>query len=118
MIAKVEAALPGFVALLVEHRPKSLRGKTLRKAMQTEARQPARLTALFKEWVQAPAKMYRESPALAFAVLGQAKMDNLLNPEDEADLLAKLLNYWAMRSTLDMSGVLHELTYDAGTSVY
>uniref|UniRef100_UPI0040560A4B hypothetical protein n=1 Tax=Candidatus Electronema sp. TaxID=2698783 RepID=UPI0040560A4B len=118
VIAAVEAALPQFIELLVEHRPKSLRGKTLREAMQTEARQPARLAALFKEWVQEPAKMYREAPALAFAVLGQAKMDKMLSPEDEADLLAKLLNYWAMRSTLDMSGVLHELTYDAGTSVY
>lgn len=118
VIAAVEAALPQFIELLVEHRPKSLRGKTLREAMQTEARQPARLAALFKEWVQEPAKMYWEAPALAFAALGQAKMDNNLSPEDEADLLAKLLNYWAMRSTLDMSGVLHELTYDAGTSVY
>jgi hypothetical protein len=86
--------------------------------METEARQPEQLAALFQEWVQEPGKMYRESPALAFAILGQAKMDNILSPEDESDLLAKLLNYWAMRSTLDMSGVLHELTYDAGTSVY
>lgn len=118
VIAAVEAALPQFIELLVEHRPKSLRGKTLREAMQTEVRQPARLAALFKEWAQEPAKMYREAPALAFAVLGQAKMDKMLSPEDESELLAKLLNYWAMRSTLDMSGVLHELTYDAGTSVY
>lgn len=118
VIAAVEAALPQFIELLVEHRPKSLRGKTLREAMEPEARQPARLAALFKKWVQEPAKMYREAPALAFAVLGQAKMDKMLSPEDESDLLAKLLNYWAMRSTLDMSGVLHELTYDAETSVY
>jgi hypothetical protein len=118
VIAKVEAAMPEFISLLVTHRPKSLNGKSLREAMETEARQPARLAALFRKWVREPAKMYRESPALAFAVLGQAKMDNILSPEDEADLLAKLLNYWAMRSTLDMSSVLHELTYDAGTSVY
>ena len=60
VISKVEAALPGFVALLVDHRPKSLRGKTLREAMKTEERQPARLAALFKDWVQEPAKMYRQ----------------------------------------------------------
>ncbi len=118
VIAKVQAALPEFISLLVNHRPKSLNGRTLREVMETEARQPEQLAAYFQEWVQDPGKMYRSSPALAFAVLGQAKMNNILSPEDEADLLAKLLNYWAMRSTLDMSGVLHELSYDAGTSVY
>jgi hypothetical protein len=35
--------------------------------------------------------------------LGQAKADGRLSPEDESDLLAKLLTYWAMRSTLDSS---------------
>ncbi|WP_417909241.1 hypothetical protein [Candidatus Electronema sp. PJ] len=85
VIAAVEEALPQFIELLVNHRPKSLNGKSLREAMKTEERQPA----LFNEWVQEPARV--------FAVLGHAKMD-------------KMLNYWAMRSALDMSGVLHELT--------
>jgi len=118
IITQVEKAIPQFIELLINHRPESLHGQTLREAMKTEHRRPQRLAALFKAWVREPAEMYRESPSLAFAVLGQAKMDRQLSPEDEADLLAKLLNYWAMRSTLDMSGVLHELTYDAGTSVY
>jgi hypothetical protein len=47
--------------------------------------------------------MYRAAPSLVFAVLGQAKADDNLSPEDESDLLAKLLSFWAMRSTLDSS---------------
>ena len=50
-------------------------------------------------------QMYRSPPSLVFAVLGQARADGKLSPEDESDLLAKLLTYWAMRSTLDMSEV-------------
>ncbi len=103
LIGRIEAAIPVFVALLVDHRPESLRGKSLREAMEIEARQPERLTGRFQEWNQAPAQMYRDPPSLVFAVLGQARADERLSPEDEGQLLAKLLNHWAMRSTLDTS---------------
>jgi hypothetical protein len=38
---------------------------------------------------------------LVFAVLGQARADGQLSPEDEAVLLAKLLTHWALRSSLN-----------------
>ena len=63
----------------------------------------ALLAALFGAWSKAPRRMYRAPPSLVFAALGQAKADGGLSPEDESDLLAKLLTYWAMRSTLDTS---------------
>jgi len=50
-----------------------------------------------------PAAMYHAPPTLAFAVLGQARADNTLSPEDESTLLGRLLNHWAMRSTLEAS---------------
>jgi hypothetical protein len=103
LIAELEAAMPGFIALLVDHRPRALHGKSLRKVMATDARQPERLNTLFQDWAQAPARMYQASPSLTFAVLGQAKAYGILSPEDEGELLAKLLNHWAVRSTLDMS---------------
>lgn len=71
--------------------------------MSTEQRSPARLTTLFDAWQKAPAQMYGAQPSLAFAVLGQAKADGRLSPEDESEILGKLLTYWAMRSTLDAS---------------
>jgi hypothetical protein len=73
------------------------------KRWQPEERSPARLTALFGAWHRVPVQMYRSPPSLVFAVLGQARADGKLSPEDESELLAKLLTYWAMRSTLDMS---------------
>jgi hypothetical protein len=80
-----------------------LRGRSLMEAMNIEQRTPSRLTALFGVWNKAPSQMYRARPSLVFAVLGQAKADGGLSPEDESDLLAKLLTFWAMRSTLDTS---------------
>jgi hypothetical protein len=103
LIARLEASLPEFVSVLINHRPDALRGRSLLEAMNIEQRTPGRLAALFGAWSNAPRQIYRAPPSLVFAVLGQAKADGNLSPEDETDLLAKLLNFWAMRSTLDTS---------------
>jgi hypothetical protein len=44
--------------------------------------------------------MGKASPSLAFAVIGQAKSDGQITPEEESDLLASLLTHWALQSTL------------------
>jgi hypothetical protein len=105
LLRSLETSMPEFIRVLNNHRPEALRGRSLIEAMATAERSPTRLTALFGAWHRAPAQMYRSPPSLVFAVLGQARADGKLSPEDESDLLAKLLTYWAMRSTLDMSAV-------------
>jgi hypothetical protein len=103
LLARLEASFSEFVSVLINHRPKTLRGRSLREAMNVEQRTPGRLAALFGAWSKMPRQMYRSPPSLVFAVIGQAKADGDLSPEDESDLLAKLLTFWAMRSTLDSS---------------
>jgi hypothetical protein len=103
LLARLQESLPEFVATLIGHRPKALRGSSLREAMNVEQRTPGRLTELFAAWNKAPEQMYGAPPSLVFAVLGQARADGRMSPEDESDLLAKLLTFWAMRSTLDTS---------------
>jgi hypothetical protein len=103
LISRLQESLPEFVAVLINHRPKALRGHSLMEALDVVRRTPQRLAALFGVWSRAPRQMYRAPPSLVFAVLGQAKADGGLSPEDESDLLAKLLTFWAMRSTLDTS---------------
>lgn len=105
LIKRLQAGMREFSQLVADHRPKALNGRSLREALQVEARRPERLEQLFQSWQQQPAQMYRTPPSLVFAALGQAKADGKLNPEDESDLLAKLLSYWAMRSTLDTSAL-------------
>ena len=103
MLARLQAVLPAFVTVLVEHRPAALRGKTLAQVLRVAERQPARLTTLYQLWCRLPAHLYRAAPSLVFAVIGQARADGRLNPEDEAVLLGKLLTHWALASTLDTS---------------
>ncbi len=103
LLTKLQASMPGFVSLLVHHRPKALRGRSLIEALDVLKRQPARLASLFQIWRKAPAAMYRAAPSLVFAVIGQARADGMISPEYESTLLAKLLTHWALRTTLDIS---------------
>ena len=101
--AKLQATLPGFVALLVHHRPRTLRGRSLVEALEVQNRQPAMLGTLYRAWSREPFRMYRAPPTLVFAVIGQARADGRMSPEQESAILAKLLTHWALRSTLDVS---------------
>jgi hypothetical protein len=103
LLEQLLVTLPGFVALLINHRPRSLRGRSLQEVMNTSERQPAQLGALFQRWLARPPETYRASPSMAFAVIGQARADARLSPEDEITLLSKLLTFWALRATLNMS---------------
>lgn len=105
LLRMLESHLPGFVSLLIEHRPKSLGGSSLREVMNVAERQPLRLQALYAHWRRNPAAMYRAAPSLVFATLGQARADGRLTPEDESELLGKLLTHWALQSTLQVSAI-------------
>jgi hypothetical protein len=69
--------------------------------MDTDARRPARLAELYRAWRAAPARLTQIQPSLAFAVIGQARADGRITPEDESRTLVDLLYYWALRSTFD-----------------
>jgi hypothetical protein len=105
LLSVLEATMPGFVTLLINHRPKALRGASLFEALAVEQRQPDRLAAYWRSWRRLPVHMRRAPPALVFAVLGQARADGQIGPEEESNTLVNLLTYWALRSTLDMSEI-------------
>ena len=105
LIEMLEADIPGFVALLVNHRPPALGGARLRDVLPGEDRQPARLAAHFQAWRRSPELMRRAPPSLVFAAIGQAKSDGALGPEAESRILAEMLAYWALRSALETSSL-------------
>jgi hypothetical protein len=105
LLEALQASMPAFVALLINHRPRALRGRSLTEVMDTASRQPARLSALFQQWNSRPSEMYRVSPTLVFAAIGQARADQRISPEDESTLFCKLLTFWALRATVNMSEI-------------
>jgi hypothetical protein len=100
-IALLEKTVPGLATLIAHHRPKSLNGASLKEALETDERQPVRLSGLFQSWRASPARMYEASPTMVFAVIGQARAEGLISPEAEGRIFSRMLNYWALRDTLD-----------------
>ena len=103
LLRRLEAQIPALVALLVNHRPARLRGHSLPEVMRTATRKPEHLAMLFTAWSADPAAMYRAEPTIVFAVIGQARADQRLSPEDESTLIGRLLTFWALKTTLDTS---------------
>jgi hypothetical protein len=104
VIAALERTLPEMVRLLVHHRPRALQGAALHQVFPIAARQPERLRSLVAAWRREPAHLRRAAPTLVFAVLGQARQDRRLTPEQESTMVAQLLRHWALRRAL---GDLH-----------
>jgi len=100
-ITLLEKTMPTLAALIAHHRPKSLKGALLKEALQTDERQPARLSSYFQNWRASPFRMYEAAPTLVFAVIGQARAEGSISPEAEGRIFSRMLNYWALRDTLD-----------------
>ncbi len=103
LLASLEQTMPEFVSLLGAHRPPSLGGASLKEVLTSEERKPAQLANYYKVWRASPGRMRRAPLSLIFAVMGQARMDGQITPEEESRTLAYMLTYRAMRSTLDIS---------------
>jgi len=100
IIRALESTIPQFVRLLLGHRPRSLRGRSLHEVFPLAERQPARLRAKFRSWRRHPRQLIEATPTMFFAVLGQAKEDRLLGPEEESGIVAERLQRWALRRAL------------------
>jgi hypothetical protein len=103
VLAALEATAPALVALLVDHRPRSLGGRSLRDVMPLSERDPSRLVQLWESFRRHRGQIRDVAPSVAFAVLGQARAIGELTPESEARTVESLLTYWALRSTLDVA---------------
>jgi hypothetical protein len=103
ILDSLEQTMPEFVSLLAGHRPASLGGASLKEVLCSEERKPARLADYHRAWRGSPGRMLRAPLSLIFAVMGQARMDGQITPEEESRTLAYMLTYRAMRSTLDIS---------------
>jgi hypothetical protein len=114
VIQSLLTTMPTFVRLVLGHRSASLRGRTLGEVLHGSDRSPDRLVRLFHEWMADRSAIPRTRPALAFAVIGQARARGLLTPEGEDRLLGRLISYWALESTLRANARLAAAPYGLG----
>lgn len=105
IFALLEQSIPAFVQVLLAHEPASLGGRSLLHVMRLGDRHPRQLMEQWRAWNGNRMKMRDYPPTLVFAAIGQARADGVVSPEAESQLLAYLLTYWALRSTLDIAEV-------------
>lgn len=103
LLKRLDQAIPSFVIRLVNHRPRSLAGKSLAEALASPAIQPTHLLAKFQDWQQHPQLLPTAKPTLLFAVMGQAQTDGMLTAQMESRLLTRMLTQWALQRTLNNS---------------
>lgn len=95
-IRNLEETLPRFAKLVADHRPPKLNGRSLKEIFPLEERKPARLRACFHSWKTNYQVMARKRPTQVFAVIGQARADNVITTFSENRVLSKMLNHWAL----------------------
>ena len=100
VIRALLTTMPALVRLVLDYRSPALGGHALGEALRTDDRSPDRLVRLYRAWTADPSAIRGTRPALAFAVVGQARARGLLTPEGEDRLLGRLISYWALESTL------------------
>jgi hypothetical protein len=109
LFERLAASAPALASLVVNHRPRSLRGASLGEVMRVIERQPVRLQAHLAAWRRDVQRMKDTPPSLALAVIGQGRADGTITPEEESRLVGSLLRLWALRRLSRSTAQLSEL---------
>jgi hypothetical protein len=99
LINKLKSTMGKAVEIILNHKPKSLKGLRLIDIFPVNQRQPSELQKYFEKWKENPGLINAMSPTLVFAMIGQAKADNKISAELESRILSKQLIRWAFRRT-------------------
>jgi hypothetical protein len=97
----LEPRLGDFVELVLGHRPPALLGLSLSEALHVPDCDPRRLAEAMRRWRADPAAMRRAPPSRVLAVIGQARFDGRISPDEESRVVSDLLTFWALRDTID-----------------
>jgi hypothetical protein len=101
LIHALEASMPAFVDRLIGHRAPRLELRTLGSVLSSRGRTPACLRQLYPLWRRNPERLQSAAPSLVFAVIGQARSDGAMTPEEESEVLERALRFWALQTSMD-----------------
>jgi hypothetical protein len=97
LLTMLDAEERNFVQLVLGFKPEVLKGKQVAQMFPYAQRQPAMLQQLFSQWQTNSSLMNKAVPTLVFAVLGQAKYNQVINAIEENRLLTQQLRNWAYK---------------------
>ena len=99
----LQATLREFVSTVLDTPLPQLAGLPLGAVFPRGDRTPARLRALRPLVHRDASQLAFLAPTVAFAVVGQAKLDGAINAWTESAIVSRLLRYWALQSSIDAS---------------
>jgi len=107
VLEELAGAAPTLARFLLDHRCEALSGARLGDVLRSDDRHPARLLAAARrpDWRRA---LGRARPALALALLGQARWLRTITPDQEREAVSKLLTRWAMQRALGRTAPTHD----------
>ncbi|GGP26974.1 hypothetical protein [Silvimonas amylolytica] len=108
--AGLDQSINEFVRVLLSLRPAALHGHRLGDTLRLADRHPQALLRRWQEVKARPQQMLADTPTLAFAVLGQARFSGLLPASQELQVIAELLQRWALAGYLPWRAGSKELS--------
>ncbi|MFZ4986201.1 MAG: hypothetical protein ACOYLF_12140 [Blastocatellia bacterium] len=100
LLDRFSQSIPALIRLVINHRPSSLGGVSLGRALMRAEMMPSNLTTRFQEWQRNSSLMLRASPCEVFAVIGQARYHGMISPQNESQTLSRMLKHWAVSEIL------------------
>jgi hypothetical protein len=108
--AELDQSIGEFIHMLLAVHPPTLGGRNLGTVLRLPDRHPQALLACWQEVRRRPQQMLADTPTLAFAVLGQARFSGLLPAPQELQVIAELLQRWALAGYLPWRAGSKELS--------
>ncbi|MBB5191063.1 hypothetical protein HNQ50_001786 [Silvimonas terrae] len=108
--AQLDQSIGEFIHMLLAVSPPALSGHSLGAALRLPDRHPHALLARWQTVRARPQQMLADTPTLAFAVLGQARFSGLLPASQELQVIAELLQRWALAGYLPWRAGSKELS--------
>lgn len=108
VLVELAESAPTLARFLLDHRCKALSSMPLGEVLGREECHPRRLAQRCRRpgWLRT---LSSTRPALAFAVLGQARWLRTITPDAEREAVSKLLTSWAMRRALGNAAPIPQL---------
>lgn len=87
--------LDRLIPIVLDSRPDSFAGFSLREAFRNQNRSPDSLRQVWEQHSRAPRELKTIRPAMALAAIGQARLEGRTDPKNESKLVSHLLLDWA-----------------------
>lgn len=100
VLQALERTLPRLVDLVLSLRRPLLQGQSLVAAFRQQGRNPQQLRQVWSHYRNQPQRLHELRPTLAFAAIGQARVDARISPHAESRIISRLLLDWAVKTSL------------------